>query len=465
MIPLTEADIETGRGERESQGSDRDSESQSQSQSQQDSEFDEGRAAGGQNLKFPRGEQSAVRSSWRIIVVILILGASACAAFIGLGISAARRDSEQEFTHDARQASISIQGAAKEYEAASLWIHQAMRNRDRSRQDFRELYEHLHSHAFARISFLMNVTHLERPAMEEEARLFLKENYPDDDTKAPKYIGFKYQDPSGKIDNVTGSKVFLPSPEADSYFPIRYIEPFEENMISLDHDLTANEIRKDIDAALATWKPVITSRRKPKKPKNNSTLNDPLTNGYRVMIMHPGIPLSTRPDLKPRDLSNLEIHINALLKRATQQNPSHSLYLYDTSGPDGPVFLGGVLEEKGNGKDDISEQRFANDLELSEFHRIDSNKKYVEEFSVVNRQWTVAVVCSEPNFDLYKLMVVVGGATIFVVSACLALWVYSNARQGIKINEVKRAADKERAAIRVESANQATRAERELNGT
>jgi hypothetical protein len=62
--------------------------------------------------------------------------------------------------------------------------------------------------------------------------------------------------------------------------------------------------------------------------------------------MHPGIPLPSAPQVKPRDLSLLVIRIPLLLFRATQeQSENLVVYLYDSthaSDENPPQFLGGA---------------------------------------------------------------------------------------------------------------------------
>ena len=74
---------------------------------------------------------------------------------------------------------------------------------------------------------------------------------------------------------------------------------------------------------------------------------------YGVVLMHPGINLSSErdDDSWPRDLASIVVRIPALLERsARNQGESSLVYLYDKSDSRGePLFLGAMHVEKRHG--------------------------------------------------------------------------------------------------------------------
>ena len=62
-----------------------------------------------------------------------------------LGISNTKSDGEEQFDRRASELVSEIESSWHDYETAGLWIHQACRNGNTTRQDFRAVYEYLSS--------------------------------------------------------------------------------------------------------------------------------------------------------------------------------------------------------------------------------------------------------------------------------------------------------------------------------
>jgi hypothetical protein len=149
-----------------------------------------------------------------------------------------------------------------------------------------------------------------------------------------------------------------------------------------------------------------------------------------------------------------------LLKRsAINQRESSAAYLYDSSHEPGPVFLGGVeivyQQVQGTQLSQLPEEPMENILQKGPY--------YLEDVEAANKNWTVVISALPGTFEPDYLFPILGGCLIFVASVLLAFWIHSNSRRADKYNKMKAQSDREKAALVLENARQATRAERELN--
>jgi hypothetical protein len=116
-------------------------------------------------------------------VLIALVGVGVSAAFVGLGIQGADNDKQLQFEKQANERIKAVEIAWQNFEVAGLWIHEACRasadQNDKhltrgicSRDDFLELYEYLLSSGldFQAVSWVPNVTHVDRASMEDESR-------------------------------------------------------------------------------------------------------------------------------------------------------------------------------------------------------------------------------------------------------------------------------------------------------
>jgi hypothetical protein len=116
-------------------------------------------------------------------VLIALVGFGVSAAFLGIGIRGADNDKRLQFEKSASERIKAVEVTWHDFEVAGLWIHEACRaSADQndihltrgicSRDDFFELYEYLLSSGleFQAVTWVANVTHVDRASMEEDSR-------------------------------------------------------------------------------------------------------------------------------------------------------------------------------------------------------------------------------------------------------------------------------------------------------
>ena len=393
--------------------------------------------------------------------LVIFLGTAATAAFLGLGISSAVMAAHKDFDRSASVLIQQVEIAFKDYEVAALWTHQACTSHEGfSHQDFRELYERLYSTGIdAQIEFLPNVTHAQRAEYEEQARAYYAKEYPYID-----YKGFYGQESV----NGTAEKTWVLRSDAKFYFPVHFIEPITGSEAALGMDVYTVKDSRSVDKCLRTWKPVLSEPAR--------LVEETAAHAFSVFFFHPGTPLSTQPNLRPRDLSLVVIRIPDLVERAGQTRTcSSSVFLYDTTnaseeGTDdqlGELFLGGVqltvsdLDRQHNG------YTLHPPTSLAEVRR---NSRLIRErvVPIADRQWTIAVVAVDGTYEPQFSFAVVVAVLLFVCSIFISAWIYSsirysNMRRRAKLTQVQSASEAEKAALVLENATRAAQAERTLN--
>lgn len=392
------------------------------------------------------------KSNMMIIGLIIFLGAATCAAFLALGITAAKKDQEEQFTRRADDIISRMQRSWEDYVTAAAWVHGRCRGRNFTRNDFRRTYEYLIASGlqFQALQFDPNITNDQRPAAEEEARKFYEENYPSVDYRG--FVGFNF-DNSTQLD---------PRNESAYYFPIHYMEPVVGNERAIDLDYHASGSRKrTVLFAIDNGLPALTDRL--------VLVQETTKSAYGVVLMHPGYPLSDlveEDEVWPRDLASIVIRIPDLIRRAAVDTGiSSAVYIYDASDSGGvPRFLGAaeILVDSAKDADDLPEIVFLQEVELDELRQIDT--LYTEEtIEAANKDWIVVVHSLDGSYQPDLVFVILGGVIIFVASAGLAYWVLANTRRMDEVNRMRSQAEGERAALILENARKATKAERELN--
>jgi hypothetical protein len=156
-----------------------------------------------------------------------------------------------------------------------------------------------------------------------------------------------------------------------------------------------------------------------------------------VVLMHPGVNLTTQRDVWPRDLASIVIRVNDLLLRSTNNNEDakSSVYIYDSSDSSGsPLFLGGVEVERGE-EDGKPERNFIPQIEIEELRGADYHFYMEDNVQAANRIWTVVVVPLEGTYTPDITFIILGGSIIFFSTLLLALWVYSNSRRIAEANQ------------------------------
>jgi hypothetical protein len=168
----------------------------------------------------------------------------------------------------------------------------------------------------------------------------------------------------------------------------------------------------------------------------------------------------------PQDLASIVIRIPDLLRRAGKSRGEPSVvYLYDKSDSSGSsLFLGAAeIIPQVSG---LSEMKYLPEATHEEMLSNISKTQVLLHEEVVdaaNKQWIVCVHSVEGTYQANILFVMLGGIIIFVASCALAVWMYSSQRRFDKYNKERSLADAERASLIIDNAQQATRAERELN--
>jgi hypothetical protein len=168
----------------------------------------------------------------------------------------------------------------------------------------------------------------------------------------------------------------------------------------------------------------------------------------------------------PRDLASIVVRIPDLLKRAGKNRGDASeVYLYDKSDSSGePLFLGAAHIAP-----DAAEKATLTSLpektleELYQHIRGTKALSYEKTVDAANKEWIVSVHSIEGDYQPNVIFVILGGTIIFVSSVALAVWMYTNQRRIDNYNKMKAHTDAEKAALILDNARQATKAERELN--
>jgi signal transduction histidine kinase/CheY-like chemotaxis protein len=285
------------------------------------------------------------------------------------------------------------------------------------------------------------------------------ENYPDFD-----YHGITGLEPD--LDSPTGELSVQNRSVQSFYYPIHYFEPLELVLSLADFDVysSANQ-REAIDVALDTFKPAVS------KPFFPRLLNNTATEEM-ILLLHPGIPLSSRPGAPPRDLAALLIEIKALIRVVAQNLPeSLNLYLYDsTEDHVDPAFLVGaeVIVKRIKTKDTKQKSNWnITYLEYIGYEELNETTiVFNADFQIPvaqNAEWTLVVVAVEETFEPNVVVIIVIGKFILLVCLYISLWIFYNMRRTKMLQEVKRQADAEKAAMIVSSARATAKVEQDLN--
>lgn len=393
-----------------------------------------------------RRKQPRPQNKWVFMAVIILLGGVASAAFLSLGIVGTRKEKADQFDHEAEQLAYGIQSACREYEMFALWIHQGChrsferqadvsmeRDIERylglcSRNEFRSLYEHVASLGldFQSAQFVPLVNHTERYELERQSTLYYEQNHPD----------LAYQGISGVKYNSAGERIIQSRPEQPFYWPIHYLEPILTNEAAIDLDIYTKELkqRDRIEKVIATYKPVLSSRKSLVQEKDRGA--------YGLILQHPGLSTSVLSNAEPVSIAQIVLRVPDLLARAASGVlVNKSVYLFDsTDSTTTPEFLGAVrimVVDDVKVLASLPETTFAN-VPLPE-----SSHSYSEIISVVDRQWTVTVI-SHGEKGANLVYVILGGTLIFLGCILLAVWFHTHLSRVAKLNQIRSEAEAER---------------------
>jgi signal transduction histidine kinase/CHASE1-domain containing sensor protein len=383
------------------------------------------------------------------IALIVLIGGFAAAAFLFVGIRSENKNSQAQFEAAATDLVNKIQTAWESYVTAASMMHNFCRNRNFARADFRGLYEYMISTGlnFQAVQFDPNITDAEREAAEAEARAYYAEYYPH-----VKYRGFTGFNSENSMDLESRHRSAF-------YFPIHYMEPVigNERAIDLDYHAPGSPQRQQtVLACMQTGKPSLTDRLKLVQEKTESA--------FGVILMHPGVNVTSSDQTWPRDLASIVVRIpDLLLLATTKQHKSCQIYIYDRSDSRGyPLFLGAAHVHPAvvPGQDRDSELSYLSELSIDVAM---TGSHYIQDIDAANKIWTVIVRKIPGTFEHNHAFVIFGGVIIFVSSGCLAVWVYTDTVRAQKIQQERAKAKAEKAAYVVQSAQLAANRERELN--
>ena len=401
------------------------------------------------------------RRLWLFSIIIVVVGAGVSAAFLAIGVNGVKSRHDSTFTRQATELINLIQSSWHDFEIAGLWTYDKCGpGEDQketylprgicSRQGFSNLYDTLVAAAsldVQAICWVVNVTHEERVDLEAESYAYYAENFPDFQYNG--FIGFQPDpnDPRGVS--------MQPREEQPFYYDVHICEPYAGfNFAALDFDINTSPVRKNaLEAALDTHKPALTL---PLILLGDTEEED----GYSVIMMHPGTPLESQGGRKPQEASLVVVRMRLLLARAVRGVAgSSTLYIYDATDPEEPLFMGGISTElvKSSGELQTS---FLEERSIKAV-RESASQTSEDTVPIADRQWRIVVVDSDDELNL--LFVILGGVIIFVACLLLAVWYVTSSRREARLNEIKLSAEAERAQLIVENAEEQTRRERDLN--
>ena len=405
------------------------------------------------------------------------------------GIYNAKVDVEDAFETRAIQLVRTIQTTWNVYERTTLNIHNYCRRlkigsshggngtsvtgNALTRLEFYQYYQYILAGGleFESMQCSPNVTHDQRQILEDESRRYYETYYPDD---------VQYGGMTGFIINsTTGQPQFIsPSPERDVYFPVHYLEPVVYNAPAIELDMYSFPSQKnEIDLAVSTNLPVLSKRLQ--------VVNyDELT--YSVIIYHPGVVLETDPeDYVPSVLSLILVRIPSLLGRVARvQEESLAVYLHDSTpmniqapfGNNEPEFLGGgaffIDEKTGEHRLELLHEITLDELDArygdngnSKSKKKNKKNYYQEEIGITpsGGTWIVSVVPIDDTYEPQLGFIIFGGVMILVAGMVVACWYFTNSKRNEYLQELRFKAEKEKAQLIVENAENTARAERELN--
>ena len=388
---------------------------------------------------------------WLFWGLVLLFSSTAAGVILGFGIAAARREQSDRFDRVSQDLLNQFEASFANFVVAGLWLQQASLDRRQTHSGFRTVYDYIQSSGLDILgaAWVRNVTHAERPSMENESRAYLAEHYPDQPYFG--FLGLEYSDDF--IEPHQG-----PRSNQSFYFPLHFIDPMEDLLMrgSLDLDLwSLPPHRQALTNALKTWKPATTERLKLGPDYGDDA--------YFVIIMHPGV--QTPSNTEPRDLSAVVVLIKEVIARAHHslaKDEQVSVYIFDStkgtmrtsSNEQGGAFLGAAKF--------LSNERmeYIPSLAVGDIHGEHCIERVIP---ITSREWTFVVKSEGGSFEPSVGFAVLGAAVVFVACIFLALWLHTSKRRAVMLTEMKRTAESEKTALLIENSNRVAERERELN--
>ncbi|CAB9517167.1 natriuretic peptide receptor 2 [Seminavis robusta] len=385
------------------------------------------------NRDISKIKKHATRT-WMITFLLVSMGAAASVAFLYMGISGAQNQQKESFERRASDFSKEIDGAWDDYEAAARWVHSECRNwrtDNFTYNDFEGVYNYIIDRGlnFYAINWVPNITHAERPLVEEKEGAFWKNNI----EGAENYAGFTGQEPDP---DHPGELIYANRSEQAFYFPIYFVEPKAESASIIHYDLfSAPWESPAMSQALETYQPALTGR--------FVLAQHSPEDGYSTLLYHPGVKLLDQSEQERHDLASILMTLNPFLQHAArfQQEPM-AVYLYDKTlaEMDGAPFefLGGVQVKYEN--EDPNSRQVTNLMETEYATLQDSSDLYYErDIHAGGRTWAIVIIPVEGD-TTYKpdvIFAILCGVMIFAASVLLAwIWVMHNRSRTHQVMEI-----------------------------
>ena len=365
-----------------------------------------------------------IHNRYILSLFIVMVGVAVCCLFLKLGIHSETKSSTQYFHQAATDIAQKIELSWHDYEIFSLWAHESCHKFPKkqqkprqnqqtsdtnttttpeeegestfleeklhicSREEFRNLYEHISSVGLNLYSlqYVTRVEHQYREMYETDSRQYLATHYP----HIP-YTGITARN-GPELFNQTNQEV---------YYPVSRVEPIEGNEAAIDLD-TYHSAKALIDQVLSSWKPTLSPGVK--------LIQDRDPDAYSVYLVHPGLQTSIHKEA--HSVTSTVIRIHDLLSWAATMGDGGSIngkavYIFDSTDQEKePTFLGGIKvgstsSSRGGGKNgnlvDVSDDGDVvniKPLEETTIKKVQSSNLYSDyfetELNIVNRRWTVS---------------------------------------------------------------------------
>lgn len=393
------------------------------------------------------GVKKTVLRTKLALVVILVVTCIATSVFTHRGVTAVKKDTDEQFVSRAQDLTAAIEASFNDYETAALLTHdRCRRDQNTTREEFYEFNKYLLASGmeFQSVQCSPNVTLEDRPKYENESFAFYSEYYPEANYRGfkglvpdPENIGFKGSN--------NGGLVVGPSPPLPVYFPVYYAEPVMPNAGALGFDMYSVPTQKnEIDLAVATREVVLSKRLQ-------LVTEVGADDAYSIIIYHPGIYLETSPDVFPKDLGLIVVRILSLLTRVAKvQEENFAVYLYDTT-----VFnTGGEAEflSAMSYSTDHNSQEFQigfkeiEEVDIATVRKMnsDSSRRYEQDMDIASGSWKVLVTPVDSTYDSNYSFVIFGGAMILLAGLGLCIFLYINTNRLLQIYTAKAEAEAEK---------------------
>ena len=377
-----------------------------------------------------------------IFLCVFVIGLIASGlAFLITGINGVKQDEEQDFQRNAEELSKSIEFTWKEFAITALWMHETCRGITDdvareftasasigcTRKEFSIYLDYITSGGleFEAVAFYANVTHQERPSVENASEEYYNANFPDIN-----YTGFV----DAYFDANARKFVPQPRPEEPWYFVQHYILPVDPvTVLFLDLDVHSSAfIWPMMEAAIRDMKPIVS----PPLAKQKTELTK------YVQLYNPGIERRADPTLNSIAMTMVKIY-NLLARAARTKNVRLKVYLFDKSSTKTTdlLFLSGAQL----GADGPSTSRILPEID---YYNATASAIHIfeKELAIEDRIWLVIITNSDTQkADL--MAPIVGGVVIMCASVMIAVWFCSRIRRAAKLQRIQVAAEVEKAEL------------------